>query len=442
MKRLEKRVKQWLGRWQVMLWAGILSGLGVWGCTSWNPPLPTLTLFSPTDYFAPALQTLAATFSREQGIPIQVVLQGYPELYQRAMADFVGHTAQGDLYAVDAVWTAPWGNAGYLQDLSDEWHQDQEEMAVADVLPVAWELWQWQGKTYGIPLSLYAGVLSYRADRLAQIGMPEGPTSMRELLEAAAQLTTGEEGEEQFGITLNGARSAPVAQDWMFYMVAHGGSLLNAQQQPTINQPANLEALHLFADLFAYAPRGATTYAWIEREQAFQQGRAALQIGWSTGARDKYDPQKTPIADRMAMTTLPMAEGIPARYPVGGWGLGINQDSQHAQQAWQFLRWLMQPTQQRELMRLGAEPYRRSLLADPDHIKKFPYFPVVLRSLEQADSQFRPRIPNYARLQDALGLAINEVITQQKDPETALFEVQAAMVALWPEDPATPSPSH
>ncbi|MFQ3613198.1 MAG: substrate-binding domain-containing protein [Cyanobacteriota bacterium] len=418
-----------LSRRTLLKWAALTGGSAVLGsCAALDRipsdgRTPTLNLFTVSDRFGTALRQIVPQFEAATGISIAVTINGYPELYQRAISDFVGGTAQADLYAVDIVWTGEWAENNYLVDLTERLDAVRAELEWEDVLPVMWKLGEWQGRQHAFPLAGYAGMLNYNRSALAGVGYPEGPKTLTELREAAEALTAG----EVYGIAINGARGAAIAQDWMYYMLAHGGSLLDGNGQPSIDREVNITALDYFRDLFRFTPPGAISYAWPEREQAFNEGRAMMQMAWSTGLRDKLNPETSRIAGELGITGLPLAEGVEPKYPFGGWGLGINRNSPNIEPAWEFIRWLAQPQVQKEFVRLGSEPIRRSTLTDPELLAEFPYFAQVLPSLEQGDGDFRPRIPQYSRLQDALGLVVNQVITDQQDPDVALRQVQAEM---------------
>lgn len=394
--------------------------------SSMAQPRSTLNLVSMSDRFSGALTRLAPEFERETGIKVNVTIQSYGELYSRAIADFVGRTGGADLYTVDIVWTGEWGENGYLVDLTPMIQRDRAAIAYDDIFPAVWKLGGWQGKQYAFPLAAYAGVLAYNKKVLTDMGI-KPPRSVPEFATAIQKLT----GDGRYGIVMNGARGAPCAQDWMYHMLIHGGSILDKDGMPALNTPANVRALTFFADMFKYAPPGATSYAWGDRELAFRSGVAMMQIAWSTGVRAHRDPAMSRVATISDITTLPQAAGAPTRYPLGGWSIGINRDSPNKPAAWEFIKWITSQRVRREFVRLGGEPIRRSEVSDPTLLAEFPWFAMVGKSFENADGDFRPRIRQYPRIQDILGLEVNLVITGQKSPKAALDAAQAAAMPLF-----------
>ena len=115
------------------------------------------------------------------------------------------------------------------------------------------------------------------------------------------------------------------------------------------------------------------------------------------------------------------------KFGFGGWGIGINADSSPDEQeaAWQFIKWLSSPEIQKEWIRNDGAPIRRSTLEDPELVAEYPWFPVLLESFENGDGDYRPRIPEYSIIQDALGTAVNGYLVGEMSAQEALDQAQA-----------------
>ena len=74
---------------------------------------------------------------------------------------------------------------------------------------------------------------------------------------------------------------------------------------------------------------------------------------------------------------------------------------------------------------MGAGSFlRKSELKDAELLAKFPFLPVIAESFEHGDGEYRPRIPEYPKIQDILGTAVNSVLVGNSDPKTALDAAQ------------------
>jgi len=398
-------------------------------------PLPqypgvTLNLASQSDQFAAVLQKLAPDFEAATGAKVVVDILGYPELYSKVTADFVGHTANYDLITTDIVWTGEFAQNGYTVDLKPLIDRDAAEIGLDDIYPVAWTLGSWGDQQIAFPMAGYANLLNYRQDVFEAAGIAP-PTTMEELRDAAKQLTDA--AKNQYGITINGQTGAAGAQDWMAYNSQLGGSLLDESGKPTLNSAANVASLDFFKSLFDYAPPGAFDYDWGARETAFKNGTAMMQEGWSVARSGYDDPSQSDIVGKVGTIQAPTAAGMEPTYGFGGWGLGINKDSTQQDAAWTFIKWLTSEPIQKQWVLDGSGSYiRRSTLADPDLLAVNPWQDKVATSFENGDGDYRPRIPQYSRIQDALGLAVNDVLHGNKTSQEALDEAQAAVEPLFP----------
>jgi multiple sugar transport system substrate-binding protein len=72
-----------------------------------------------------------------------------------------------------------------------------------------------------------------------------------------------------------------------------------------------------------------------------------------------------------------------------------------------------------------ARPIRRSTLEAPELVAEYPWFPLMLESFEKGDGDYRPRIPQYSIIQDALGTAVNGYLVGEMTAQEALDQAQA-----------------
>ncbi len=381
-----------------------------------------LTLASMTDQYVTAFKYLIPKFEEETGIKVTLDELGYVDLYQKLTADFVAHTGNYDLMTMDIVWSGEYAQNKYTLPLDDLMARDKDQLQMDDIMPVAWTLGEWDGKHWAYPLAGYANVLNYRKDVLSEAGL-EPPKTQEQLHEYAKKLTKPD--EDFYGIALLGAKGPAVAQDYMVWVQQYGSSILDADGNVAINTPKNVEILKAFGDLFQYAPPGATDYWWDQRETAFRSGKVAMMEGWSIARAGYENPEISSVVGKVAIALAPVAEGVEPKYGFGGWGIGINADSKNAEAAWEFIKWLSSPEIQKEWIRHDGAPIRRSTLEDPDLNQEYPWFPILLEAFDKGDGDYRPRIPQYSIIQDALGTTVNAYLVGEMGAQEALDQAQA-----------------
>lgn len=386
----------------------------------------TLTIASQNDQFAAVIAKLAPQFEEKTGATVKVDILDYGSLLTKTQADFVGHTKSYDLVTMDIVWAGQYADNGYSVDLTDWIKRDAAELQLDDIYPATLKyIGQYNGKQVAFPFAGYAAVMAYRKDLLDAAGV-KVPETAEDFVAAAIKLT--DPSKKIYGFVANGQKGAAVAQDWLQYNAQLGGSVLNAEGKPALNSDANVASLKVYKELFdKAAPPGAVDYDWGGREESFRQGLVAMMETWSVGAPGYYDPSMSKIVDSVAITYTPVGKGLPAKFGFGGWGLAINNDidEKKKEASWEFIKWLVSPPVHKEMNMLGAGSYiRKSTLADPELNAKYPFLPIIAKSFENADGDYRPRIPQYPEIQDLLGTAVNAVLVGGADPKAALDEAQ------------------
>ncbi len=391
----------------------------------------TLNVASQNDQFAAVMAKLAPQFKDETGATVKVDILDYGSLLTKTTADFIAHSGGYDVITTDIVWAGQLAANDSTVELRPLIKRDSKEIDVDDIYPVLMKsLGNYGGKQVSFPFAGYANVLAYRTDLYKAAGL-KPPSTMEELVADAYKLT--DPAKKQYGFVANGQKGPAVAQDWMQYNAEMGGSILNAAGKPALNSAANIKSLTVYRDLFQKAaPPGAADYDWGGREESFRQGLSANMQTWSVGAPGYYDPKMSKIVGEVGIEVAPRGAGLPKVYGVGGWGLAINADSKHKEAAWTFIKWITSKKVHKQMNMMGAGSFlRKSELRDPELNAKFPFLPVIAESFEHGDGDYRPRIPEYPRIQDILGTAVNAVLVGNTDPKSALDEAQKAAEKLF-----------
>ena len=434
-------------KWKGLIAAGmavILSvGLGLAVMADKPYEGEVLQLACMADQFADYLVVLGRQFEEVTGARVEVDVLGYVELRQKIVQDYVTGTAQYDLATVDIVWTGEFAQKGWTTDLTALIDRDAHEINIPDILPVAWAEGEWDGKQIAYPMAGYANSLIYRTDLFAdtdekaafqaEYGYELGtPGSIDELRDVAEFFTRPD--ETQYGLVANGARGPAVAQDWMEYMRAYGGQVVDREGNVYVDQPAAVASLQLFVDIFdKWAPPGATNYWWDDRETSYRTGMSVMQSSWSIARAGYENPDISLVVGKTGMAITPTVGGEKPAFGFGGWGIGINADSEALSQeiAWEFIKWITSPEIQKEWMLNDGAPIRISTLLDAELNEEMPWLPTMLTLFVHGDGDYRPRVPEYNQIQDILGLRVNQAITHELTAEEALTLAAQEIRALY-----------
>ncbi|MDC7232431.1 MAG: extracellular solute-binding protein [Spirochaetales bacterium] len=394
------------------------------------------------DQYADYIKEISSEFQAATGAEVKVDILGYVELSQKITQDYATGSADYDLATVDIVWTGQFEQEGYTKDLSAWIERDKEEIDYDDIVPVMWVMGGWNGKQIAYPMSGYANSLIYRKDLFEDVDEKAAfkaeygyelstPDTLDQLADIAAFFTRKD--ESMYGLVSNGARGSAVAQDWMEYMRAFGGQIIQ-DGEVTIDSAECKAALELFVQIFDdWAPSGAIGYWWDDRETAYRTGQAMMQQSWSI-ARSGYENEEISlVAGKTGMAIPPTAPGVDVGYGVGGWGVGINADSseENAEIAWEFIKFMTSKEVMKDWMMNDGAPIRYSTLKDPDLNAEMPWLSNILNSFENGDGDYRPRIPEYNEIQDIVGLRVNQAITHELTVDEALAAAAEDIKAIF-----------
>jgi len=402
-----------------------------------------LRLASMADQYADYLKVLGEKFEEVSGAKVEVDILGYTELYAKITSDYATDTKLYDLATVDIVWSGGFAQKKWTVDLTPLILRDYVELDVPDILPVMWTQGSWEGKQVAFPMAGYANSLIYRKDLFddpeekvafkAEYGYElRLPRTMDEMRDVATFFTRPD--ENLFGLVANGARGPAVAQDWMEYMRAFGGQIVDEEGNVVVNSPECLAALEFFVDIFdKWAPPGAIGYWWDDRETTYRIGQSIMQSSWSIARAGYEDPAISLVFGKTAMGVTPTVPGVLPRLGFGGWGIGINADIDPERQAaaWAFIKWITTPEIQKEWMLHDGAPIRLSTLLDPELNAKMPWLSTMLKLFIHGDGEYRPRLPEYSQIQSILGLCVNQAITHELTPKEALDKAAEEIKALY-----------
>ncbi|HEU5101530.1 MAG TPA: sugar ABC transporter substrate-binding protein [Roseiflexaceae bacterium] len=257
------------------------------------------------------------------------------------------------------------GQALDITDLYQEWQGDG---TFDDMVPWAYEKWDYNGKRPGVTWQFDIRAIFYRKDMFEKAGISV-PTTWEELLAAAKKLTAAD--KSVIGIAVPGKQgSYDTDQFYMTLVLQAGGGLADAEGNPTFDTPEQLKALEFEKQLVeCCAAPGTPSWTFTEVMKAFEQGQAAMAFGggWFAGDIKRNAPD---ILDKTGVLPVLIGPGGPqAQHSVAfanPWM--IYKQTKHAAEAKIFLKWMMK---KENLLKLyasdpgGKWPVYKSMLNDP-----------------------------------------------------------------------------
>jgi len=377
----------------------LASGVGAWPAARATTPEPLVIWFSVEG--AKGIRQLAQAFTADTGVPVVVETpDGIPAKFQQAAS--AGKGPDICTYPHDRI--GEWVAGGLM-------HAVNPNRAVRDdVDPLAWQAFQWRGRTWGYPYAIDAVTLVYN-----KALVPRAPASFDEVFALEAKLAPQGKHAIVWDYTNN-------YFTWPL-MAAHGGYAFKRRADgsfdPTDIGVANAGALVGAELLHRLLRQGvmAPGTGYPEMEAAMAQGRAAMMIN---GPWSWVNLQRAGI--HFGVARIPAVAGRPAAPFIGIRGFLINRATRQRELAVEFIEnYLLKPPGLRLIDQaepLGApasQAYYAELLAQPVVGER------VAGIMDSArDGVLIPPLPEMGRFWSAMKSSLTNLSEGRQTPREAL----------------------
>jgi multiple sugar transport system substrate-binding protein len=318
-----------------------------------------------------------------------------------------------DVSLIGTTWMGEFAEAGGLmptpEGLVDE----------ADFFPGAWESTEVGGTSYGVPWYVETRVLYYRTDLAEKAGWDAPPQTWDELKQFASDLQT--KGGAEYGISLQPGQTGSW-QTMLPFAWSNGATLTNEDgTEYTLDTPETAEALEFYDSFFSEGLSQDRVLDPGESETGFADGVYGSFISgpWHTALVE--DAGVSP--DDYAVAPLPGKDAAPGTSFVGGGDLAVFNDSDNADSAWKFVKWLTEPeTQTAFYEEVGDLPAVQASW-ESGELAEDPNLQVFGEQLDHAQSP--PSVPSWEQVAAAIDSVIEQAALGQIPPDEAVAEMQS-----------------
>lgn len=284
-----------------------------------------------------------------------------------------------DLFAADIVYVPKWAEQGLFQDVSGPVSQldfaDQINPGHLDAGTV-------DDAQHVLPFVLDVSVMFYNKDLYRQAGLdPEqGPTSLTEFAEQAKAVD--ELGGDVSGTFFGGNCGGCQVFTWFPSVWAAGDEVMNADGTESLLDGES--AQQVYATWKDLVDSGAVGEGSKEETGAtwtgpFLEGNVGVMPFPATMLATADEGLG---AENVGVVPIPGPDGGASTF-VGGDGVGISKDSEHAAQAWNFLSWLMSPEAQVDVLAKNGDVVARADLIDNEYTSADPRVTAVAEVASQ-----------------------------------------------------------
>ena len=275
---------------------------------------------------------------------------------------------------------------------------------------------------FSVPLATNNAAIFYRPSLFTEAGITETPTTWEELKLTAKKLTketNGDKRNDRYGMFLSLGKGEWTVFVWLPFIYSAGGELLAGNKANLVNDGA-IAALQLGADLVKDKVAILSPPERGYEIDNFISGKVAMQI---TGPWTLAQLKSTDID--YDVFPIPVAK-TPAAV-IGGENLFVFKTTPEREQAsLKFLEYVLsEQFQTTWALKTGYLPVNLKSQQRPEYqqfVQENPVIKVFLSQMEWARS--RPIIPQYTRLSENLGRAIEASLLGKQTPQEALKRSQ------------------
>lgn len=395
-----------------VIWlANLLLALALAACAARPAPTPSggITVVVPRGA-AQALKSAVARYQQTGGPALTVIVLEEDFYGEQVSATLLAGLARYDLVYLDAGALARWVGYHALQPLAIA--PDSGVNPWLGAVTVG-------GQPYGLPVQPDALVLWYRADLLAQHGLPV-PRDWMAMRQAAAALNRP---PALYGAAIAGSdQSAGV--DFAAVLAGYGARAVSDAYQVGFDSPQARDALALYAGLSAadrVTPPDAAKLDGAGVVAALAEGRAALGLAPLSAAAQLSNCQASPkvCAEGKPLLAWAWLPGVAPTEAVGRVdALAVPVHAAHGLAAQRFLAWLSGSEGARAWAQGGGIPASTSVLAEPWSLQHIPGA-AALSGLRDFRLAF-PQAVTVDLLWQASNQAVHDAVAGQAAPDAAL----------------------
>ncbi len=386
----------------------------------------TLQKHTATD----AMVANIADFEESTGIKVNFNILPEDQILDRIQVDLASNTTEVDLVMYDFILTTQFAKAGWvlpLDELATKYDTNMDDFMAGFVDALSYD-----GTVYGLPVFGESTMLMWNKELFEKAGLSAAPTTKAEFDAACEAL----DAAGIPAIAMRGNRN-PGGNIfiWTGFMLANGGQWFDEAGNITLNSPETAEATQYYSDLLNnYGIEGGANLTWDQVQLAFQQGKVAMAIDATNFVARLENPELSDVVGKVGYEMLPADLCTNA---IGCWGMAIPANSPNAEAAYQFMNWALSSEQQLKnaMEAMRADVTRNSVLEDASYIEAYAYdnghwIDVCKEAINTAKGDYRPRLPEWPKLGDAISVAVSNVTSNTMDAQAALDEAQKACADL------------
>jgi multiple sugar transport system substrate-binding protein len=422
-------------------------------------------LYATSEADSDAIKAALPDFKSAFGMDLALDTMPYDALQQKAFAELASGSSYYDIMIVDTPWMPALTDKilPITDMILDPSVSDAAQLNLSDFIPKVFfdtavykrgeSYLHWPGQQvmdasaikksgfeiYGLPIQANVATLAYRADMFSDAATQKefqaktgkslaAPVTWDDFTTVAEFFTRPR--KRLWGTTMMAGAGDWATDDFKTLLASFGGDghLVNDAFQPVFDSPQGVQALSYYIDLIAkkrVTPPGTTSASWDTAATEFGSGLTAMSINYHS---ETLNPM---VKGSIAYAMVPKKVQYGPHF--GTWMLSVNSYSKNKEWAYRAIEWFTSKPVQMKALATQLHPTRRSVydvaMQDAGLTQRFANFYEVLgKSLEVGVG--RPRLTNYADVDRAIWIAVNNAARQAEKPDVALSKAAMQVKTL------------
>jgi multiple sugar transport system substrate-binding protein len=346
----------------------------------------------------------------EGGFDIQFLEDEYGVTLEKWFADAKNGAGQYDLYLLDDPWVPQFGAADVLEDLGKAGLDAGDADWIGPLIDMGYWPPQKGPRVKGfesatptlvtVPFVGDLQTLTYRNDVYTD-GAPKTWTEVIEKGKAGVAA-----GKIKYPVVFRGVTGNPIVTSWYPIFLSYGGEFFDDKWNVTFNSAAGKASADFFVGTMKQnAPPGVVEFDSDQEGAAILGGDAGAIIQYSGNALKADDPKQSKVVGKLDFGVVPKQEKAIAQ--LGIFIAGVPKSAPNKANAIAFLKWYTSAATQAKLAEAGSIPVKRSAFKVKDPGNRL--IPVALEQLD-AGALPRPRTPDWAKVEELLGIELNKAL--------------------------------
>ena len=371
----------------------------------------TITIAARDGSHTDVINAVKADFEAENNCTVNVVSLSADDIRSTSIEDSKNSNGIYDIIMIDDPLMPEYVEKKIIRNLTQLGYQDDDDFVEKskllgkDPYPL--------GATYAIPFSGNVQLIFYNPDNI-------NGEELGNWYDILSQCKNANERGVK-GYAIRGQAGNPIVSDFLPIMWAFGGDIFDDSGNVILDSKESRDALEFYCELY----KTGSNYEKDDLIKAVSEGDASIALGWPSWFITGDGPcaSSAPVPGKRDGTAKLLATG-----EIGNWLLGITSNSSNPELALKLAEYLTSPDVQRQAIKYGGVPTRKSIFRDQKILDQYPYFAQINAGTN--NSRVRPRTILWSEIEDVFGAELVKCINEEQSVDATITGASAAITSL------------